>query len=420
MLFVMYLSLIWSGARILQAAAAPVPPDPNPDTSNQVSWQSAFWALVPIALNSMTQPSGKVLGMSSRYGFYFNTSPIVCTFNALELVFKLVWRKHSMRSLAAAAQSMAEEVSEDVDGSHSRLAQLQENKTMRLIGFVIGPLPQVIKLYAMRGIPGTQICASLFFGSFLVIEAIMTLLNQHRHTTHPLGGEVTDLNDFILILQKLALCTGYASPLSLILTTSWTRQATAVELCFFFFLMGAFSFFVRPVYNVDGRVFFSRSDFSNGEIVFQALMVSPCIHSFWVAGSFGLGPLSVPEWLTILLAMFLISAYIALFLAPELDAPEENSSHSVKKPSNQQTAPPSKDLLLLNPPKKKEFQQAQSHDNTTDPQPGMKEKPKNEPRKPKQGHPTFTKLCPLSQYGRKNECLSTNSHEALGANFHAD
>ena len=62
----------------------------------------------------MTQPSGKVLGMPSKYGFYLNSSPIVVTVDALELLFKLLWRTISMRSLGSAARSVTQERFVDV------------------------------------------------------------------------------------------------------------------------------------------------------------------------------------------------------------------------------------------------------------------------------------------------------------------
>lgn len=149
--------------------------------SNQVSWQSAFWALVPIALNSMCQPCGKIFGLPSKYGFYLSSSPIVCVVNALELVFKLLWRFGSTRSAVAAANLTADEIFEDVEssGRPDGLAQLQEIWQVRVIIFACG-MPQFIKLYAMAGIPRTKTCASLYFSSFLTIEFIMIWLKCYR------------------------------------------------------------------------------------------------------------------------------------------------------------------------------------------------------------------------------------------------
>ena len=157
------------------------------DMSNQASWQSLFWALTPIALNSMCQPCGKVLGLPSRCGFYLNSSPIICVVNAFELVLKLLWRSCSMRSVEAAASLTANEIFEDIEspGRQDGLTQLQEMWTVRLLVFVFGAVPQFIKLYAITGIPGTQACTSLYLGSFLAIELIMVYLRRYRSSSQP-------------------------------------------------------------------------------------------------------------------------------------------------------------------------------------------------------------------------------------------
>ena len=202
--------------------------DITTDAQSQVSWQSALWALVPIALNSMTQPSGKVLGMPSKFSFYLNSSPIVVTVDALELLFKLVWRTYSTRSLATAAHSITQERFSDVGGSRSGLAQLQEIKSVRLIVFVFGALPQIIKLYAMTGVLRTQICASLFFGSFLIIEAITMWSSMYRTTMTGLDSQVTDLDDSIRLLRRATLSLSYAFPLCLALIVPWFKRCEFV------------------------------------------------------------------------------------------------------------------------------------------------------------------------------------------------
>ena len=146
---------------------------------------------------------------------------------------------------------MAEELFKDVGGARSGLAQLQENKVIRLIVFVIGALPQLIKLYAMKGILGTQVCVSLFLGSFLIIEAVMMWLNTYRNTTQGLGGQVTELNDSIRTLPVSILCSSYAS-ISLILTVTWRISVVSLTLCLFLVLMGAL---FLPVYNKSFRLY---------------------------------------------------------------------------------------------------------------------------------------------------------------------
>jgi len=48
-----------------------------------LSWQSAFWGLVPLALNSMVQPCGNFSDASPKTSFLLRISPVACVFDAL-------------------------------------------------------------------------------------------------------------------------------------------------------------------------------------------------------------------------------------------------------------------------------------------------------------------------------------------------
>lgn len=47
---------------------------------------------------------------------------------------------------------------------------LQQNVVFRVALFTLGTLPQLVKLFSMGGIPFTKTWASLYFGSFLILE----------------------------------------------------------------------------------------------------------------------------------------------------------------------------------------------------------------------------------------------------------
>ena len=132
----------------------------------------------------MTQPSGKVLGLPSKYSFHLNISPFVCAVNALDILLRLLLRCWRTRSFNAAARSIANDLFDvEENRGHTRgLAQLQEIWQVRLVVFIFGALPQIIKLYAMRGITGTQVLASLYLGSFVVLEAVIWALEDFRNS----------------------------------------------------------------------------------------------------------------------------------------------------------------------------------------------------------------------------------------------
>lgn len=129
-----------------------------------------------------------------------------------------------MRSLDNAARSVADDLFEN-DESLERpdtITRLQESKAIRLIVFVFGALPQAVKLWAMRGIVRTQICALLFLGSFTVIEAIMLWLEKYRATIRDRRTvhERPNKSNKLEMIRGLLICTGHSSAVCLVAATS--------------------------------------------------------------------------------------------------------------------------------------------------------------------------------------------------------
>ena len=146
---------------------------------NQVSWQSAFWSLVPIALNSMTQPSGMVFGFPSKYGFALRSSPIVCGFEALYTVVIFVLNAFFLNNPKASALKIAKWRFRDTPGNEEgSLQKLQENTIFRIAIFLLGALPQIIKLCGLQGLLWTKVWGLMFLGSFLVLELLVLLLGR--------------------------------------------------------------------------------------------------------------------------------------------------------------------------------------------------------------------------------------------------
>ncbi|KAH6711197.1 hypothetical protein BKA61DRAFT_677823 [Leptodontidium sp. MPI-SDFR-AT-0119] len=92
---------------------------------NPVTWQSAFWSLVPLALNSMTQPAG------------------------MHTIL--------LRSPLKAANLTTEFRFQDVENNRpGGLSDLKTDTPFRIMLFLFGALPQLIKLFSMTGLPWTQ------------------------------------------------------------------------------------------------------------------------------------------------------------------------------------------------------------------------------------------------------------------------
>ena len=58
------------------------------------------------------------------------------------------------------------------------LFTLQNDTLARLSVFVLGALPQIIKLYAMRSVPWTTVWVSMLFSSFLALEVLVLILGR--------------------------------------------------------------------------------------------------------------------------------------------------------------------------------------------------------------------------------------------------
>lgn len=158
--------------------------------SQMLSWQSCFWAIVPIVLNTMCQSSGRILGYDAKHSFALRSSPVVCAANVVDTLVQLRRLCAREPSFAAALQALidvrfkgAPQGSED--GSFEAL---RKNQAFRVILFVFGAAPQMIKLYACNGIPWTKAYCTAYIASFFLDETLATMASLFRIS----GGKTTD------------------------------------------------------------------------------------------------------------------------------------------------------------------------------------------------------------------------------------
>ena len=160
-----------------------------------VSWQSAFWAIIALGINTACQPAGSVLGYSSEFGKALRTSPFVCIADsvliyAYWLVFCL--KGYGVRKGARAVLLHRSRFHEDLHGANQQSrfertwfryrSRRDPNRAMqqprieqtwfRVLVFVFGALTQTIKLLAFHGVPWTQVWGMAYLTAFLTIELI--------------------------------------------------------------------------------------------------------------------------------------------------------------------------------------------------------------------------------------------------------
>lgn len=203
---------------------SPLTIEPDPNQNTEVPWYSALLALVPIALNTMTQPSGIILACPSKYGFILRSSPIVCVLDTIQLVFSIAKECCLLKSPRAAITKVAvyrfRDANEAEEGS---LGKLQKNTTVRWIIFLIGAVPQIIKLYAMSGVPITKMWSSMYLSSFVVIELMVRTVGddwKSSNVNDPSVGTFMDIDRWSagrFIAMYLSILISIMAPLPNIL-----------------------------------------------------------------------------------------------------------------------------------------------------------------------------------------------------------
>lgn len=146
----------------------------------------------------------------------------MCAFDALSTVAFFVHYSVGLQSPRAALRKIAGSRLCDVEDSRgeSSLLQLQKNTVFRLAVFVLGTLPQAIKLYGMSGIVWTKIWGVMFLSSFATLE-LLVLLPRDRWEPSVVNVNSTSSKDWTIWVGIGALCS-------------------SLTLAFYFFTMAVF------------------------------------------------------------------------------------------------------------------------------------------------------------------------------------
>ncbi|MCJ1286386.1 hypothetical protein MMC26_005731 [Xylographa opegraphella] len=144
-----------------------------------VSAQSAFWAVVALALNTACQPAGSVLSSPAAHSGALRTSPIICVADALVTLstfVALLVQRHGVRQSARAVLHWRFHE----NGAEPEEAAKIEQGWFRALVFVLGALPQMVKVVGLQGVPWTQALCSAYLASFAVVELLVYLAGEDR------------------------------------------------------------------------------------------------------------------------------------------------------------------------------------------------------------------------------------------------
>ena len=146
-------------------------------TNNQVvSWRSAYWAIVGLALNTFMQSPGIVLAFPEQSGRCLRTSPIICFVDTILIIFKyLALRWMGMGHVNSARYIAQERFSvQELDAT----ADQPERTCWFKAVMAFGALSQAIKLLGMHGIIATQVIGMAYLVSYATIEVLMLSVGQ--------------------------------------------------------------------------------------------------------------------------------------------------------------------------------------------------------------------------------------------------
>ena len=122
----------------------------------------------------MTQPSGRVCGVSARFRTYLRASPIFCIVDTVLLLIRLVLYRLSGLPLRLAAREVknARFDEAEVQSAEGGFQALQNLTFVRWLLFGLGTLPQAVKLIVLGNVPWTKVWGLFFLSSFLVLEVV--------------------------------------------------------------------------------------------------------------------------------------------------------------------------------------------------------------------------------------------------------
>lgn len=165
---------------------SPISTLPSP---SQLSWQSALWALIAIALNTMTQSSPSSNSLFIDPFSLLRASPIVCIADLLVMLLwllRLTLFSRPRLSFLKAVQCFRKETG--LEKKKERVSILT------IVLFVLGPLPQFIKLNACSGIPWTLTWSWMYMLCYL-FTTISIVCDRGGTEGHHLPRAGTTLSD---------------------------------------------------------------------------------------------------------------------------------------------------------------------------------------------------------------------------------
>ena len=131
---------------------------------DEVSWPFIFWNLLPIALNSMSQPAGSISPyMTAEQSILFRACPAICIFDAATVLLRFLWLVVVMGDMRKAL-FILRSTRFDEEPRLGDQKPLQNAALFRTILFIPGTLLPAIKLLACSGIRWAHALVGVYVG----------------------------------------------------------------------------------------------------------------------------------------------------------------------------------------------------------------------------------------------------------------
>ena len=156
--------------------------------ASTVQWQSAFWSIAAIALNTIVQRAGQVVRLPSKYAIALRSSPFFCLIDTFNILHDFIKCSRYM-SLRQAISYIADHRHHDEDQEDELSVSQRFISWLSLATAVV----QAVKLFSCRGLPWTQVFGAIYLVSYLVVEVLNELGHASEANPPPEPPEEVDI-----------------------------------------------------------------------------------------------------------------------------------------------------------------------------------------------------------------------------------
>ncbi|KAJ5610188.1 hypothetical protein N7510_006907 [Penicillium lagena] len=146
--------------------------------NSSISWLQAFSLLPPLALNTMLQPVGRVLGSSAFNSVWLRASPIVCALDTLALILRLLaYCTFLHATLRQGLLIIGKDRFDELEPDYiSRKAPV--TTTLRLLGLFLSLLAPTYIVGRWGKIRWTMAWVWMYFASYIVLEIALQIARR--------------------------------------------------------------------------------------------------------------------------------------------------------------------------------------------------------------------------------------------------